>query len=62
MLRIASRKLLFAVTLAALAAPGARLLADSAPITGTNPEPEITGTNPEPEGIIEKLLNILHVA
>jgi hypothetical protein len=71
MLRTASRKLFLAITLAALAAPGARLFADPAPITGTNPEPEITGTNPEPEitgtdpepeSILEKLLVILHLA
>jgi hypothetical protein len=63
MLRISSRKLLFALTLAALAAPGVKLLAQPAPITGTDPEPQITGTDPEPQSsIFQMVLSFLHLA
>lgn len=71
MVRIASRKLLLAATLAAVTMSGASAFAQSTstppppadPVTGTNPEPQVTGTNPEPQDdIIQEILAILHLA
>jgi hypothetical protein len=66
MLRNIQRKLGLAVTLAALAVPYGRAIAQSTPakppsvVTGTNPEPQVvTGTNPEPQLIAIILLSML---
>lgn len=71
MLRIASRKLFLAATLATvLAAPGAAAFGsvtgtnpEPQSVTGTNPEPQsVTGTDPEPQGVVETILSFLHLA
>ena len=60
------RTLVLAVTLAALALPFGRAIAQSkqpaAPpvVTGTNPEPQVvTGTNPEPQILAILLLSMI---
>jgi hypothetical protein len=60
--RIATRKLVLTVALAALMAPAAHLFAQSAPITGTDPEPQITGTDPEPQDIVQQILTFWFLA
>lgn len=69
MLNTIKRNLGIALTLAALAVPFGRAIAQSTSpsspsvVTGTNPEPQVvTGTNPEPQVIVIILLSTMVTA
>jgi hypothetical protein len=59
MLRNVTRNLSLALTLAALAVPYGRAIAQSV-VTGTNPPPQVvTGTNPPPQVVMIILLSLI---